>query len=280
MATSKKMQQFDHIDNAVLTLVQDNIAWGVANFAVRKIVASAKLKFEMADGVLTEDTLNMSAYKKTDTAYKLLVEAVNVIDGATLDGVSTNLIDAQIERELETQFKLQLPKGGYDFERQAFDELEMESDEFFLMEPEDQAPLVKARNRQLIMDAKRRAIAARDAKLEYADVSKVLADNMTNPRSEGLSITSDGNFEEYLEIRGKALVNRIKNLRSRSAKVDDEWINRYDFNGNPIPGVSVTLAGYIELIINEGIRLRYTMPEAPRSQAAIDEQFAKLKAVS
>lgn len=262
---------FTPLDDKIVSLVQDNIAWGVATRVASHVISAARLAFENGIELVTEDEENLSPYKKGDMIYLSLVQAVNLVDAAELDSIPVEIIQEQMEEQLARQFRLD-PRKIYNFMQEAFDSLYITNDDFVLMPIEDQKPLVVERNRRLVIAAKQRDIAIRDAKLEYRDLAESFLGNLINPAGN-MVVTGTGDKEEYLESRGKALTARIKALKGKSANVDGEWLNRYDFNGLPVNEEAQQMDGLIILVIDEGVRLGYRMPEYPRDQTQANAAF-------
>jgi len=287
-----KKTSFTTIAEGIVPILADNVAWGVSVRMINHIMQAARIAHDRGDDMVLEadnPELNMSPYHPGDQVYEAMQKAVDLLDAAEIDGIDRELIEVQLETQMEKQFQLDSSRiKRRDFDKQAFDILFESDDEFasataLVDVSEEKKNFVRARVAQKVADLKAKAvkqqIAFRDARMEYRELAEVYLANVLNPPSN-MVVTGSGNYDEYLESRESAFNARIKGLKGETTMVAGQWINRYDFNGELDPVAARELDTYVRAVIDEGIRLRYEMPEYPRSPEDAAAAFRKLQAVS
>lgn len=278
--TTKAKVEFTKVDESMLSLLMDNIFWGVATQATNLITRASVMQRDFGASIIDEDAhpdVDVSPYKKGDAVHALLVEATTLIDAALLDGLDESLLSAEVHDSLAQQYVER--KRKFDMallEKNTFVELSNDVD-FYMSSPEEQLALVKDTMKRKVRTQRERDETAMSRKTEAKDIAEGMTLDVLGVGNQ--AVTGNGDYQQYLDIRGQCILRRVTNLRSDSSMIDGQWVNRTDFNQNPIPSSIEILNDYADRVIDEGIRLRYTMPQHTPNAAEVDAKFAKMVAI-
>jgi len=275
--------KMNKLDPAGISIAADNIAWAVANKAAWQIIGAAKLQH--ADNEQQIERPKFENVMLVDGVREKLTIAANLINGAEIDGIDTNLIETELEKQLAAAFvmdgkQIALIKRT-DYSEEAIGQLAQEmGTEFVDMTDAQQLAAVEKRVARIRSNAQKALIVACDARKEYQDICTFFARCITNAPDAAHAISGDGGIDDYLAAREGAVLTRLKSLKSNSTMVDGEWKNRFDRNGHANDAVISELNGHFTILLNEAIKVGIDVSsvEALPSQETIDKIAAKLKA--
>ena len=273
---------FNKLDEAGMSICAENVAWAVANKAAWSLIGAAKTQH--ADNIQQVERPKFENVLLVDGVREQLTIAANLVNGAELESISTELIDRELTKQINAAFIIeskQLKKiKNTDYSEAAINELVQELGvDFIEMSDAEQADAVALRETRMISDAQKSLIVACDTRKEYRDIVEYFARCITNAPDAKSAISGDGDVTDYLEARQSAVNTRLKSLRLNSTMVDGEWKNRYDRNGHPNLAVISTLNGHFTVLLDSAIKagIDVSKIEALPSQAQVDGIVAKLK---
>jgi hypothetical protein len=275
--------KMNKLDPAGISIAADNIAWAVANKAAWQIIGAAKLQH--ADNVQAVERPKFENTMLVDGVREHLTIAANLVNGAEIDGIDTNLIERELEKQLAGAFLIdakQLKRiDNTDYSEPAVTELVNEMGvQFIELSDAEQADLVAKRQVRMRSEAKKSLIIACDVRKEYRDICDYFARCITNAPDAANAISGNQDVSDYLEARESAVITRLKSLRQNSTMVDGEWKNRYDRNGHANESVISELNGHFTILLEEAIKVGIDVSaiEALPTQADVTAIVAKLKA--
>lgn len=275
-------KKFNKLDPAGISICAENIAWAVANKATWKLIGAAKTQH--ADNVQQVERPQYENILFVDGVREQLTAAANLVNGAELESISTELLERELDKQMNDAFIIdakQLKRiDNTDYSESAINELVNELGvDFIEMSDATQADAVSLRQTRLRADAKKSLIIACDTRKEYRDIVEYFARCIVNAPDAKNSISGDGDITEYLEARESAVQTRLKSLRQNSTMVDGEWKNRYDRNGRAVESVISELNGHFTVLLDVAIKagIDVSKIEALPSQAQVDGIVAKLK---
>ena len=268
--------KMNKLDPAGISIASDNIAWAIANKAAWLIIGAAKMQH--ADN---EQQIERPKFENTmlvDGVREQLTNAANLVNGAELEGISTN----SIERELDLQMAGAFIMDGKqiarikrtDYTNEATGELAQELGTAFVdLSDAEQDDLVAKRVARMRVDAQKSLILACDARKEYRDIADYFSRCITNAPDATNSISGNGDVTEYVAAREGAVLTRLKSLKSNSTMVDGEWKNRFDRNGHANAEIVSELNGHFTILLEEAIKVGIDVStvEALPTQEAIDK---------
>lgn len=303
--------KMNKLDPAAISIASDNIAWAVANKAAWAIIGAAKMQH--ADNVQQVERPKFENTMLVDGVREQLVIAANLVNGAELDGIETNILERELDMQMEGAFIIdakQLARiDRMDYTDLAVNELVNEMGVTFIEQPDivitdverlelkktlndsdieallvtrketNQKQQVEARVIRLRSDAKKQLIIACDTRKEYRDICGYFARCITNAPDAANAITGNQDVTDYIAAREQAVQTRLKSLRQNSTMIDGEWKNRYDRNGHPNADVISELNGHFTILLEEAIKVGIDVAaiEALPTQADVAALSAKLK---
>lgn len=275
-------KSFNKLDEAGISICAENVAWAVANKAAWKMIGAAKTQH--ADNIQQVERPKYENVLLVDGVREQLTIAANLVNGAELEAISTELIERELDKQIHDAFIIdskQLKRiDNTDYSEPAVTELVNELGVAFVdMSDAEQADAVGLRQTRIRADAKRSLIIACDTRKEYRDIVEYFARCITNAPDAKNAISGDGDITDYLEARESAVQTRLKSLRQNSTMVDGEWKNRYDRNGRPVEAVISELNGHFTILLEAAIKagIDVSKIESLPSQAQVSEIVAKLK---
>lgn len=275
-------KSFNKLDPAGVSICAENVAWAVANKTVWTLIGAAKTQH--ADNIQQVERPQYENVLLVDGVREQLTIAANLVNGAELDTISTEMIEREMAKQMHDAFIIdakQLKRiDNTDYSEPAVTELVNELGvDFIEMSDESQADAVVIRQTRMRADAKKSLIIACDTRKEYRDIVEYFARCITNAPDAKDTISGDGDITDYLEARESAVQTRLKSLRLNSTMVDGEWKNRYDRNGRPVESVISELNGHFTILLDVAIKagIDVSKIEALPSQTQVNEIVAKLK---
>jgi len=274
--------KMNKLDPVGLSIASDNIAWAVSNKAAWAIIGAAKMQFldneQQVDRPKFENTLLVDGVREQ------LTIAANLVNAAELDGIETNLLEIELDKQMAGAFLIdakQLKRiDNTDYTDQAINELVNEMGVTFVELPEtEQKDLIAKRQTRMRSEAKKSLIIACDVRKEYRDICDYFSRCITNAPDAVNAITGNQDVSDYIEAREQAVVTRLKSLRQNSTMVDGEWKNRYDRNGHPNSDVISELNGHFTILLEEAVKVGIDVGaiDALPTQSDIAALTAKLK---
>jgi hypothetical protein len=273
--------KMNKLDPAALSIASENIAWAVVNKAIWAVIGAAKLQH--ADNVQAVERPKFENTMLVDGVRAALTGAANLINGAEIDGIDTNLIEIEMGKQMENAFLIDAKQlnriDRTDYTNPAITELVNEMGvEFVEMDEAKQKEVVAKRQARMRAEAKKSLIVACDTRKEYRDICEFFVRCITNAPDAAHAISGNQDITEYLAAREGAVLTRLKSLRQNSTMIDGEWKNRYDRNGHANEQVISELNGHFTILLNEAIKVGIDVStiEALPSQADVAAIIAKL----
>lgn len=305
-------KNFNKLDEAGMSICAENVAWAVANKAAWALIGAAKTQH--ADNIQQVERPKFENVLLVDGVREQLTIAANLVNGAELESISTNLIEFELDKQIEGAFIIESKQltriDNTDFSDPAITDLVNELGVKFIDQPDvvisdvelvdlkktlsdagiadllqirkdaNQKEQVATRCLRMKSDAKKSLILACDSRKEYRDIIEYFARCITNAPDAKNAISGDGDVTDYLEARQSAVNTRLKSLRRNSTMVDGEWKNRYDKNtGYPDTEVISELNGHFTILLASAIKAGIDVSKIEKlpSQAQVDDVVAKIR---
>ena len=274
--------KMNKLDPAGLSIASDNIAWAVGNKAAWSIIGAAKMQH--ADNEQQVERPKFENTMLVDGVREQLTIAANLVNAAELDGIETNLLEKELDKQMAGAFLIdskQLKRiDNTDYTDLAVNELVNEQGVAFveLAEPEQKEQVAK-RQVRMRSEAKKSLIIACDVRKEYRDICDYFSRCITNAPDAANAVTGNQDVTDYLEAREQAVITRLKSLRQNSTMIDGEWKNRYDRNGHPNADIISELNGHFTILLEEAVKVGIDVGaiDALPTQADIAALTTKLK---
>jgi hypothetical protein len=273
--------KMNKLDPAGLSIASDNIAWAVANKAAWLIIGAAKMQH--AENVQAVERPKFENIMLVDGVREQLTNAANLVNGAEIDGIETNLIESELNKQMANAFLIDAKQlnriDRTDYTNPAVTELVNELGTEFVDMPEaEQKEIVAKRQARMRAEAKKSLIVACDTRKEYRDICEFFARCITNAPDAAHAISGNKDVTEYIAARESAVLTRLKSLRQNSTMIDGEWKNRYDRNGHANEQVISELNGHFTILLNEAIKVGIDVStiEALPTQADVTAIIDKL----